>query len=424
MVLRRSASSDCSNSSYTTPEGLQFSVYCGKDQTGIGDVNNAGADTVEDCLNQCSTHAGSACGAAAFDSNLRKCYFKSANITANGAVDRAGFTLGVANRTQYQPITASCDNNGQTQKADNGLGFTVYCDQTVAGSDVCPDSAPDCRSHADSLQECLDSCATMHPLCTGIAWDTTMFYGYVNCYPKNAAAQQFDDARTPLNGLNCAKALLETHDDDCLSRANGTVIASNKDTFELTCNQDNGGGNITAQHADSLDSCIDSCATYTKADCLGAVFDVTMANGYENCYLKSAIGGSETNRNSVTFALRQTTPTNSNHKTSKAWIAGPVIGAIAAILIIAGLWWWWRRRKQRRGHGWQGVQTHNPDEAKTWQGQELAPTTAQKHELESQPKVYEMDSTHDGNYSRDVSAWDARSEGRDDRPTMGPSSQY
>ncbi|KAG4433819.1 hypothetical protein IFR05_010701 [Cadophora sp. M221] len=264
--------SGCANTSYTTPKGLQFSLYCDQDRTGVGDINNAGADNAEDCLNQCSMHAGKACGTAAFNATARECHFKNMTATAIGAVVREGWILGVANRTQYQALPTECSNNGASQKAQNGLGFTVYCDQTVNGFDACPDNAPECRAHADTLDEYLD-------------------FGYLNCYLKNSTARIFGNARSEAgDGLRCAKALLEVATDDCPAAINGTIVTSNEDSFKLSCREDRSGNNITSQHANSLGDCVNSCATYTNNSCLGAVFDASMVNGYENCYLKSETG--------------------------------------------------------------------------------------------------------------------------------------
>jgi hypothetical protein len=132
MTSQISTANDCAETSYTTPKGLEFSLYCNQDQTDVGDIDNAGADTVEDCLNQCSMHPLVPCGAAAFDSTAFKCYFKTTNVRAAGAVARDGWTLGVANKAQYQPLPSECTNNGENQTAQNGLAFIVYCNQIVA----------------------------------------------------------------------------------------------------------------------------------------------------------------------------------------------------------------------------------------------------------------------------------------------------
>jgi hypothetical protein len=232
MASSTTSAISCNETSYTTPKGLGFSLYCNSDQTNIGDIDGAGADNVEDCLNQCSTHPNHLCGAAAFDTTTLQCFFKNSSVTSDGAVTRNGWLLGIANETQLQPIAGTCSNDGQTQKTQNRLAFSISCDQTVGGYDLCPDSAPDCRIHTNNFEDCLEYCSTTHPLCTGVAWDPTLKLGYQNCYPKIASAQMFDNARSSSSdGLRCAKALLEPGKYDCQTSSNATIAASNTETF-------------------------------------------------------------------------------------------------------------------------------------------------------------------------------------------------
>ncbi|KAH9206947.1 hypothetical protein DL95DRAFT_484425 [Leptodontidium sp. 2 PMI_412] len=401
--------SGCAETSYTTPKGLQFSLFCDQDRTNVGDIDNAGADNVEDCLNQCSMHPGKACGTAAFDSTAQKCYFKNTTVTEVGAVVREGWTLGVANRTQYQPLPTECSNNGANQKAQNGLNFTVYCNQTVNGFDACPDDAPECRAHADTLDECLDICSTLHPICTGVAWDPSLKLGYVNCYPKNSTARIFDNARAEAgDGLRCAKALLEAAPDDCPAAINGTVIVSSRDSFKLSCGEDRPGNNITSQHANSLGDCVNSCAADTNASCLGAVFDANMVNGYENCYLKSETGFA-VSQAGFTFALRQTSSNTSSsdnstsaptdkHSSSKAWIAGPIIGAAVAIVIILATIWWFRRKRSGRMEEAVGNNAMGGSQQTQWRGQEIGDSNSNltKYEITS-----ELSSANETSYAVD-----------------------
>jgi hypothetical protein len=393
MASSTTSAISCNETSYTTPKGLGFSFYCNSDQTDIGDIDNAGADNVEDCMNQCSTHPDRLCGAAAFDSTTLRCFFKNASVTSDGAVTRDGWLLGIANETQLQPVAGTCSNDRQTQTTQNGLEFSIYCDETVVGYDLCPDSAPDCRVHTNTFKECLEFCSTTRPLCTGIAWDPTLKLGYQNCYPKIASAQMFDNARSSSSdGLRCAKALLEPANDDCHTSTNATTTASNKETFELSCEESRTGNNITAQHAASLSNCIDSCTNYTASSCLGTVFDAKMVNGFENCYLKSAIGNSVLDQTGFTFAKRQFASNDSasvtlspaqSHRGNNAWIAYPIIVVIA--FIIAAVWWWWWRRNSRSKKV-QDVQNGNTLEEGLRATAELF-TYAPTHELEQKPKA-------------------------------------
>jgi hypothetical protein len=133
-----------------------------------------------------------------------------------------------------------------------------------------------------------------------------------------------------------------------------------------------------------------------------------MVNGYENCYLKSVIGGPLPDQNGFTFAMRQNTPNNSlsnsstptsqqKHQGSKAWIAGPVIGAVAAVgIVLAVLWWRWTRRKETKG-------TQNVSQQEAWLKPELDITTvtAPRYELDSSTRHYEMESTANGHQNRE-----------------------
>ena len=81
-----------------------------------------------------------------------------------------------------------------------------------------------------------------------------------------------------------------------------------------------------------------------------------MSDGYENCYLLNATGSPRTGLNMTFAELTQSSregtissQSDSAGKSSKAWIAGPVIGIVAFLAILAGgILWWRRRRSQER----------------------------------------------------------------------------
>lgn len=407
MTSSSSTASNCAETSYTTPGGMQFSLYCNKDQTGLYDIDNMGADTVEACLDRCSQHSAHVCGAAAFDTTKLECFFKNRNATMAGTNRRDGWILGVANETQLQPLPLACTNNGQNQAAQNGLSFTVYCGQDMRGFDACPDSFPHCRSHTSTLQECLDSCSTLHPRCTGVVWDPSLDDGYLNCYPKNSTAQDFDDHRAPSSiSHQSAKALLEAAPDECLSIVNTTVTASNGADFKLSCDEDRPGNDVTApRHTPSLLTCVNSCATHTGNKCTGIVFDANMVNGYENCYLKAAIGGSAVKLGGFTFAVRQiaanisttpvssTSPAQRRHEGRTLWIVGPIFGAVAVVVVLLAMIWWARSWARRRK---QMLSAHNTGpQQEAWMKVELDPATVvvPRHELGSSRRCFEMEST-------------------------------
>lgn len=105
------------------------------------------------------------------------------------------------------------------------------------------------------------------------------------------------------------------------------------------------------QHSANLTGCVNALATYNNISepCVRVVFDTYMADGYENCYLKSADGVAAPNQSGFTFVVLSDNPTStSSSSSSKTWIAGPIIGVVAIIALVAGCLWWRRRKKRRR----------------------------------------------------------------------------
>lgn len=152
---------------------------------------------------------------------------------------------------------------------------------------------------------------------------------------------------------------------------NGTIYTSpNGAEFEIACNTNQPPNDLVQYHMQNMSACADACAIYTNSSgltCAGAVFDSTMEDGYQNCYLKTPIGTSfETDGRhwlqlskaaNVSANVSETTPASDPSTTSapgqsppssspgKAWIAGPVIGGLAGVTTIAGLLYWLRQRR-------------------------------------------------------------------------------
>jgi hypothetical protein len=138
---------------------------------------------------------------------------------------------------------------------------------------------------------------------------------------------------------------------------NGKATAANNHVYGLQCNQNRPGNDLTVYHEVSLQKCIENCATYENGKCVGVVFDENMELGFENCYLKSGAGTPNYNSTAV-FALATgtkdtatTSPSSSpgsinpsSGSGSKAWIAGVVVGVVAALVLVTGFIVWKKRR--------------------------------------------------------------------------------
>ena len=114
-------------------------------------------------MDLCAKKAKGACGAAAFDSENEICYYKSRNVTENDINPRVGATIGFPFAEQLKQLPLSCTAN---QTSENGLNFSVYCDQDLNGSDMAVEN----RTHAATFSDCLDHCSTLHPRASNISF--------------------------------------------------------------------------------------------------------------------------------------------------------------------------------------------------------------------------------------------------------------
>jgi hypothetical protein len=143
------------------------------------------------------------------------------------------------------------------------------------------------------------------------------------------------------------------------------ITSTSRTSFDIRCGQLSTGSNITSVHTQNLTACMDACAS-SNTKCVGALFDSSLAGGYNNCYLQnttnvvmdsaSATYAAVTDTQQVlpnstwastTSASTTAASTNANNKSgSKAWIAGPVVGGVVAVAAIAFAVFWIRRRRR------------------------------------------------------------------------------
>lgn len=320
------------------------------------------------------------------------CFYKGNETNTIALFNNSSLSSAIANSTQLQsPTNLTCpylDNGIAT--TDNGMEFQILCDQDLKGiGDYCATNGNySCPLHSDSLDECLDLCANAHPLCRGVSWNPDMIDGYANCYLKDSTSG--DPMSDAVEGFIVHSAELPPSglpqvDPTCPS--NLTYSASSGTEFAITCyDQRTNDTSFVAFHEPNVEQCMDLCSV--SQGCKGVVLDLAMVGGYENCYvsllmdpikfetftdraallyqLLNDTGASQLGAN-FTFAQvasgNTTSVVSSSSPKSKAWIAGPVIGVVAAVALLLGLGLWWRRRSQRKRNPQQRVhQQHFHDD--------------------------------------------------------------
>lgn len=315
---------------------------------------------MEDCMEHCSRYWGNkeGCFGVVFVES-GNCWIRNSGTSTSNLKPSPTDHSALVDRKQMTSGDTNCpqpDKSIHTLSGVEGLGYTVNCNKVVYGFDTCFSGVPGpCEEpyfgfhHTDSLENCLRICVDSHPLCKAVSWSPDLKIGYANCWLKSG----FDD-NSLQNSPNNAGVLhsatitrIDTVDDTCPTNK---TYALGRKTFDIKCGLVNTGTNITSAHTQNVTACMDVCAASDKG-CKGVVFDSKLGSGFNNCYLKNTTS-TTADMASAMYAVLIDAPAPNDDSSSKAksmaWIAGPVLGGIAAIALLALLALWLRKRKAKR----------------------------------------------------------------------------
>lgn len=353
------------------------------------DIRSFTSPSMADCMEHCSRYWGDSegCYGVVWRED-NKCWIRDSNTTVSGVVASTDGTHSalVASNT-YGKIDESCpDTDLSTHTIDSlpGLGYTVHCNKVIGGFDTCWSGYPkpcwDAQHvegafigfyHTKTLEECVRICADQSPLCKGVSWNPDYSIGFANCWPKSGWSDSALTTPPAKDGVLHSVTMTSFDRIDSICPSNTVYSTNNNHNFDIHCGQLNEGTNITQIHTQNVTSCMDSCATTDK--CVGVVFDSTLQNGFNNCYLQNttstvsdkasatfaALSGSSIPSSSPSTSSTSTPGTGDSDNENKAWIAGPVVGGLVGLAIVAGAVFWWRRRRHNNattGEKHDGVQ--------------------------------------------------------------------
>ena len=282
--------------------------------------------------------------------------------------------------------SSSPPDTGSTQQ------FTVSCNLDLVGDEL--ENVP-----ATSLLDCIDTCANYHSnngRCEAVGYEASALHGETNCYLKKAVPTPVEQTFE----IDIAVAIWPDTVEDCTDLS-ADFQAENG--FQTHCGQDYPYNDVPGKqfNANSLEACIKMCAAQEDV-CAGVSYEASMNHGYLNCYFKSAVGSngltktsfsvdsaflvqrnpssssaaataspslvpgilssatavSSSSSASSTQSPAPTSPTDSasptasstNNSSSKAWIAGAVLGPLVflALITVLALYFYRRARGSRR----------------------------------------------------------------------------
>ncbi|CRG91606.1 hypothetical protein PISL3812_08656 [Talaromyces islandicus] len=372
----RDDSTDCPQPSYVTVNGLEFDTSCGVDIL-YPEVGNQVQPSMPWCMDLCSWYQPVCYGVTYYTQN-QTCSLKGLGVNSTffstTDSDNVNVNSALANVTQMAPLDTSCPyQNNSIIESSRGMPFHILCDQDMGGyGDYFPWGVTN-RPHTDTMMECMELCAQAHPLCVGVSWNADLTAGYGNCYLKNS---QNGVPFTPSSYVTHSGLVQMPVTNSC-STSDPKQLTSNGKTFNVTCFEARAGSNnFTSVYSANITGCVDECAAYDGPEsCLAVFYDNTCADGFDNCYLLNATGTQTVPRNCTYAELASGNPSGSSPSpspstsavpststepspgasssdsssggsSSKAWIAGPVVGVVAAVAIAFAGFLWWRRRQQ------------------------------------------------------------------------------
>lgn len=383
-------------SSYSSKNGLNFTVYC--------DINNPFNDAFtpavpniankEDCMELCSRYWGNGegCFGVVFVPSKGNCWIRNSTTSSASFTPEVGtFSALLTNTNEMTGYSTACPNadlSVNTLSGVDGLQYTTNCGKVINGQDLCFSGYPCLDNpfygyyHTETMEECLRICVDSHPLCRAVSWNPGLQIGFANCWLKTGfPGDAIVDPRTNMGVLHSATITqVDPIDRNCPSSK--TYSATGNKNFDIHCGQLNQGSNITQIHTQNVTACMDACAASDK-NCVGILFDSTLAGGFNNCYLQnttsvisdqasatyavlsntvlpssSASAGSGSNSGSSGNNSNSSDSSSSSSGGSKAWIAGPVVGGLAGLAIIGFAIFFWRRRKADKAGVHAPVEKH------------------------------------------------------------------
>ena len=286
------------------------------------------------------------------------CWYKNDTFTykPSAITNTSDSILAVPKAGALDPQDTTCQfQNNSIQASASSENFTIHCGLDVNGGGYSPSNAPVVGApyHAKNLSDCMEQCSQASPFCKAVAYNPGMGVGYANCYPKSSVPS-LGPGGSP-DGPNDRLFLRHSAvaqdpppiDDPC--QTTGQAVTSTKGTsYGLACDQDRGGNDFSKYFESTLQSCIDRCDQESTTNCLGVIFDTELTSGWENCYLKNGTGIANNGRTGFVFARRDGQVEQKSK--SKAWIAGPVIGGLAAVAILGAFWWYFQRKRKRTNY--------------------------------------------------------------------------
>lgn len=255
----------CPNDAGTQYDG--FTIQCGVDYPGVGDMGNSQEPALTDCVDSCANTIG--CVAVVYSGST--CYRKN---EIGPAVNNAGVSGAVlAYLPPYvAPTTPPVQSNGPscpTADSTTVNGFLIACATDYYGGDLT-------SMNTETFGDCISACET-NSACVDVS-----FVPPNSCYLKQQlTTPSTNDGVWNARRLNIAAPPVDPADNPNCPGDDNTSYTVNDISFTIHCYNDYRGGDYGSLPAAHFSDCLAACAG--DAQCVDVAWNAGM------CYLKSTV---------------------------------------------------------------------------------------------------------------------------------------
>ena len=356
---------ECKNDT-TVPSllGLNYTQYCHADLEG-NDLDNDMANTFQDCIDSC-THHQPLCNGVVWNTDNNYCWRKSNSASLSSLTPRnntmSAMPFAFQITQSYKDMVCPYPNLSK-QRMSTGLEFKILCAADLSGDNLWTSEQPvEEYMHAEKMEDCLESCAEHHPLCSRMTYVADLIGGsWLNCWLKTASRKKPSSWTATL--AHSAEALLPKLE-RAVCKNNSLMTSEDGRVFKHSCDDyrvlnDTAVSPLKTYHEKSVENCMKRC-NHKDLKCTAIAFDVGLQSGYQNCYLFDSIPPWREQHSNYTFlyleslsSRYQAPPPHASAPKPEGWI----VGGVLMMCVVSGLlaWCWHRfryhRKKENRSHG-------------------------------------------------------------------------
>ncbi|KAM7198429.1 hypothetical protein V8F20_006190 [Naviculisporaceae sp. PSN 640] len=310
------------------------------------------------CLDLCSSFHPK-CEAVSYREN--RCLLKN-NLQLSSSRTARRFDSAIA---RFPGASSNCPTVGPTQVIGEGTTFGIMCGNIVAGFDIAQNFAP-------TFQDCMGQCA-FTPGCGGISFDASQNQGFKNCYMKTTVT----NSSAIFRDQNIDSALIVAAPNPGASGSATTALPGTVPTttagpgvatIPLSEIQTTGGGGgaggavffTPPGETVGVPIPISSAASVNPANTEVPPPETTLDPELSGEFPQSGVPPPDVpftqgltqsgDIGTIATAVPDSAgDTNNDSGTSNAWIAAPVVGSIAALVLIVLSFIMIKRRRRNNG---------------------------------------------------------------------------